>query len=130
MVAALARVLQEVEGSIPDDCSLVSDEEDCQYGGVLSLPTLRIISIVVILVASFVGVIAPEILRRLGLNREHSLFFIVKAFGAGIILSTGIALTLHWLQHASDWVVIYFAILALPLSCTVLWRLRSARVQL
>jgi hypothetical protein len=104
MVLALARVLHEVESSTPEDCTLGSDEEECQYAGGLSLFNLRVISIVAIFVASAVGAFAPEILRRLGLNREHTLFFIVKAFGAGIILSTGMALTFHRLQLASDWV--------------------------
>jgi hypothetical protein len=106
MVAELARLLQEVEDSTPDECTLVSDEEDCQYAGGVSLSNLRIIAIVAILVASAIGVFAPEILRRLGLSREHTLFFIVKAFGAGIILSTGKALTFHRLQHATYWVLL------------------------
>ncbi|KAL9375698.1 hypothetical protein Peur_032577 [Populus x canadensis] len=62
--------------------------------------TLKIIAIVSILVTSMIGVSAPLFTRSIpALHPDRSLFVIVKAFAAGIILATGF---MHVLPDSFD----------------------------
>ncbi|KAK3405092.1 hypothetical protein EUGRSUZ_K01348 [Eucalyptus grandis] len=69
------------------DCTCESDSEDRNKSEALKY---KIVAIVSILVASAIGVCLPIVGKRVpALHPERSIFFIVKAFAAGVILSTG-----------------------------------------
>ncbi|KAF8007484.1 hypothetical protein BT93_K1488 [Corymbia citriodora subsp. variegata] len=69
------------------DCTCESESEDRNKAEALRY---KIVAIVSILVASTMGVCLPILGKRVpALHPERSIFFIIKAFAAGVILSTG-----------------------------------------
>ncbi|KAL3715364.1 hypothetical protein ACJRO7_007143 [Eucalyptus globulus] len=69
------------------DCTCESDSEDRNKGEALKY---KIVAIVSILVASTIGVCLPMLGKRVpALHPERSIVFVIKAFAAGVILSTG-----------------------------------------
>lgn len=59
------------------------------------ISTLRGIAIATIFVAGAIGIGSPVFLRRLGVASDNDLFLIFKAFGAGVIMTTGLGSQLH-----------------------------------
>ncbi|KAI3466919.1 hypothetical protein Pfo_023582 [Paulownia fortunei] len=83
--------------SVVQDCG-AEDNDGCNDKK-KALP-LKIIAIVTILVTSMIGVCLPLVTRSIpALSPERSLFVIVKAFAAGIILATGF---MHVLPDSFD----------------------------
>ncbi|CAN4081883.1 unnamed protein product [Withania somnifera] len=83
--------------SVVEDCG--AEEDNSCVNKSKALP-LKIIAIISILVTSFIGVCLPLVTRSIpALNPERSLFVIVKAFAAGIILATGF---MHVLPDSFD----------------------------
>ncbi|CAN4080340.1 unnamed protein product [Withania somnifera] len=83
--------------SVVEDCG--AEEVDSCVNKSKALP-LKIIAIVSILITSMIGVCLPLITHSIpALNPERSLFVIVKAFAAGIILATGF---MHVLPDSFD----------------------------
>ncbi|GMP71029.1 hypothetical protein CsSME_00029604 [Camellia sinensis var. sinensis] len=86
----------QVVSVVPEQCSLESS--DCVDKS-KALP-LKIIAIASILVTSMIGVSSPLLTRSIPvLGPDRSLFVIVKAFAAGIILATGF---MHVLPDSFD----------------------------
>ncbi|THG01527.1 hypothetical protein TEA_020783 [Camellia sinensis var. sinensis] len=86
----------QVVSVVPEQCSLESS--DCVDKS-KALP-LKIIDIASILVTSMIGVSSPLLTRSIPvLGPDRSLFVIVKAFAAGIILATGF---MHVLPDSFD----------------------------
>ncbi|KAL7210814.1 hypothetical protein ACSBR2_013814 [Camellia fascicularis] len=86
----------QVVSVVPEQCSLESS--DCVDKS-KALP-LKIIAIASILVTSMIGVSSPLLTRSIPVLRpDRSLFVIVKAFAAGIILATGF---MHVLPDSFD----------------------------
>ncbi|XP_055805650.1 fe(2+) transport protein 1-like [Solanum dulcamara] len=86
------RVLSAVE-----DCG--AEEDNACVNKSKALP-LKIIAIVSILITSMIGVCLPLVTRSIpALSPERSLFVMVKAFAAGIILATGF---MHVLPDSFD----------------------------
>ncbi|KAL7153524.1 hypothetical protein ABFS83_04G175100 [Erythranthe nasuta] len=83
--------------SAGEDCG--ADENDGCTDKKKALP-LKIIAIVTILISSMIGVCLPLVSQSIpALSPERSLFVIVKAFAAGIILATGF---MHVLPDSFD----------------------------
>ncbi|XP_015065167.1 fe(2+) transport protein 1-like isoform X1 [Solanum pennellii] len=83
--------------SVVDDCG--AEEDNSCVNKSKALP-LKIIAIVSILITSMIGVCLPLVTRSIpALSPERSLFVIVKAFAAGIILATGF---MHVLPDSFD----------------------------
>ncbi|KAL8057259.1 hypothetical protein ABFX02_04G172700 [Erythranthe guttata] len=83
--------------SVVEDCG--ADENDGCTDKKKALP-LKIIAIVTILISSMIGVCLPLVSQSVpALSPERSLFVIVKAFAAGIILATGF---MHVLPDSFD----------------------------
>ncbi|MCD9644215.1 hypothetical protein HAX54_032363 [Datura stramonium] len=83
--------------SVVEDCG--SEENNSCVNKSKALP-LKIIAIISILVTSLIGVCLPLVTRSIpALSPERSLFVIVKAFAAGIILATGF---MHVLPDSFD----------------------------
>ncbi|KAG8365698.1 hypothetical protein BUALT_Bualt18G0133700 [Buddleja alternifolia] len=83
--------------SVVEDCGV--DENDSCNNKKKALP-LKIIAIFSILVTSMIGVCLPLVTRSVpALSPDRSLFVIVKAFAAGIILATGF---MHVLPDSFD----------------------------
>lgn len=81
-----------IPASVTIDCSTGND-----YDGRLGL---RISSIFVILVGSFIGAVAPVILARSSrMQVPKTTFFIAKYFGSGVIIATAF---IHLLAPAND----------------------------
>ncbi|KAF7846847.1 hypothetical protein BT93_L3673 [Corymbia citriodora subsp. variegata] len=69
------------------DCTCESESEDRNKAEALRY---KIVAIASILMASAIGVCLPILGKRVpALHPERSVFFIIKAFAAGVILSTG-----------------------------------------
>ncbi|KAJ6673041.1 ZINC/IRON TRANSPORTER [Salix purpurea] len=86
----------QAESAEKEGC--VEEENSC-HDKARALP-LKIIAIVSILVSSVIGVSAPLFTRSIpALHPDKSLFVIVKAFAAGIILGTGF---MHVLPDSFD----------------------------
>ncbi|KAL3632339.1 putative zinc transporter 10 [Castilleja foliolosa] len=84
--------------SVVEDCGGGGDEAGCTNKK-KALP-LKIIAIASILVTSIIGVCLPLVTRSIpALHPDRSLFVIVKAFAAGIILATGF---MHVLPDSFD----------------------------
>ncbi|KAG6747340.1 hypothetical protein POTOM_049741 [Populus tomentosa] len=82
--------------SVKEGC----EEETSSCNDKAKALTLKIIAIVSILVTSMIGVSAPLFTRSIpALHPDKSLFVIVKAFAAGIILATGF---MHVLPDSFD----------------------------
>ncbi|PHT97941.1 Fe(2+) transport protein 1 [Capsicum chinense] len=88
---------------MPQVLSVVKDcgaEEDNSCANKSKALPLKIIAIVSILITSMIGVCLPLFTRSIpSLSPERSLFVIVKAFAAGIILATGF---MHVLPDSFD----------------------------
>ncbi|KAM3361635.1 hypothetical protein P3S68_016489 [Capsicum galapagoense] len=83
--------------SVVEDCGAEEDNSCVNKSKALSL---KIIAIVSILITSMIGVCLPLFTRSIpALSPERSLFVIVKAFAAGIILATGF---MHVLPDSFD----------------------------
>lgn len=83
--------------SVVKDCGAEEDNSCVNKSKALSL---KIIAIVSILITSMIGVCLPLFTRSIpALSPERSLFVIVKAFAAGIILATGF---MHVLPDSFD----------------------------
>ncbi|XP_055805645.1 fe(2+) transport protein 1-like [Solanum dulcamara] len=83
--------------SVVEDCG--AEEDNACVNKSKALP-LKIIAIVSILITSMIGVCLPLVTRSIpALSPERSLFVIVKAFAAGIILATGF---MHVLPDSFD----------------------------
>ncbi|KAH0770203.1 hypothetical protein KY290_014184 [Solanum tuberosum] len=83
--------------SVVEDCG--AEEDNSCVNKSKALP-LKIIAIVSILITSMIGVCLPLVTRSIpALSPERSLFVIVKAFAAGIILATGF---MHVLPDSFD----------------------------
>ncbi|XP_055805339.1 probable zinc transporter 10 [Solanum dulcamara] len=83
--------------SVVEDCG--AEEDNACVDKSKALP-LKIIAIVSILITSMIGVCLPLVTRSIpALSPERSLFVIVKAFAAGIILATGF---MHVLPDSFD----------------------------
>ncbi|KAL9170856.1 hypothetical protein ABFS82_04G173800 [Erythranthe guttata] len=83
--------------SVVEDCG--ADENDGCTDKKKALP-LKIIAILTILISSMIGVCLPLVSQSVpALSPERSLFVIVKAFAAGIILATGF---MHVLPDSFD----------------------------
>ncbi|OIT19353.1 PREDICTED: probable zinc transporter 10 [Nicotiana attenuata] len=83
--------------SVVEDCGAEDDSSCINKSKALSL---KIIAIVSILITSMIGVCLPLVTRSIpALSPERSLFVIVKAFAAGIILATGF---MHVLPDSFD----------------------------
>ncbi|PHT28210.1 Fe(2+) transport protein 2 [Capsicum baccatum] len=83
--------------SVVKDCG--AEEDNSCVNKSKALP-LKIIAIVSILITSMIGVCLPLVTRSIpALSPERSLFVIVKAFAAGIILATGF---MHVLPDSFD----------------------------
>ena len=68
-------------------CTCESQEEDGNRSEALKY---KLVSIVSILLASALGVSLPFLVKRLRfLNPEKDIYFLIKAFAAGVILATG-----------------------------------------
>ncbi|XP_060193334.1 fe(2+) transport protein 1-like [Lycium barbarum] len=89
--------------SVPQVLSVVEDcgaEEDNSCVNKSKALPLKIIAIVSILITSMIGVCLPLVTRSIpALSPDRSLFVIVKAFAAGIILATGF---MHVLPDSFD----------------------------
>lgn len=84
--------------SVVQDCGAQEDDDGCNNKH-KALP-LKIIAIVSILLTSIIGVSLPLFTRSVpSLGPDRSLFVIVKAFAAGIILATGF---MHVLPDSFD----------------------------
>ncbi|KAL8150982.1 hypothetical protein V2J09_020790 [Rumex salicifolius] len=96
-VIILAFLLSSV--SVSADCTC--DPEDLDKKDSRSETTrYKVIGLFIILVASALGVAAPLVGRRIkALSPEGDVFFMVKAFAAGVILATGF---IHILPDAFD----------------------------
>ncbi|KAL0914976.1 hypothetical protein M5K25_015371 [Dendrobium thyrsiflorum] len=69
------------------DCSCEIDQEDGKRPRAISLKLAAIFSI---LTAGFIGVYIPSLGKWLpAISPEKNIFFVIKAFAAGVILSTG-----------------------------------------
>ncbi|PKU65215.1 Zinc transporter 5 [Dendrobium catenatum] len=69
------------------DCSCDLDQEDGKRPRALSLKLAALFSI---LTAGFIGVYLPSLGKWLpAISPEKNIFFVIKAFAAGVILSTG-----------------------------------------
>ena len=90
---SFARALAEGAAALdpagaPSKCGHDADGECHTPGTALGL---RVAAVFIILAGSAVGVFAPLALRRWGaLAKDRSAFFVFKAFGAGVILATGL----------------------------------------
>ncbi|EYU31714.1 hypothetical protein MIMGU_mgv1a024137mg [Erythranthe guttata] len=83
--------------SVVEDCG--AEEDDGCTNKKAALP-LKIIAIITILISSMIGVCLPLVTQSIpALSPERSLFVIVKAFAAGIILATGF---MHVLPDSFD----------------------------
>ncbi|XP_059295038.1 fe(2+) transport protein 1-like [Lycium ferocissimum] len=83
--------------SVVEDCG--AEEDNSCVNKSKALP-LKIIAIISILITSMIGVCLPLVTRSIpALSPERSLFVIVKAFAAGIILATGF---MHVLPDSFD----------------------------
>ncbi|KAK4710691.1 hypothetical protein R3W88_005204 [Solanum pinnatisectum] len=83
--------------SVVEDCGV--EEDNSCVNKSKALP-LKIIAIVSILITSMIGVCLPLVTRSIpALSPDRSLFVIVKAFAAGIILATGF---MHVLPDSFD----------------------------
>ncbi|XP_016466554.1 fe(2+) transport protein 1-like [Nicotiana tabacum] len=83
--------------SVVEDCGAEEDNSCVNKSKALGL---KIIAIVSILITSMIGVCLPLVTRSIpALSPERSLFVIVKAFAAGIILATGF---MHVLPDSFD----------------------------
>ncbi|NP_001312825.1 probable zinc transporter 10 precursor [Nicotiana tabacum] len=83
--------------SVVEDCGAEEDNSCVNKSKAFSL---KIIAIVSILITSMIGVCLPLVTRSIpALSPERSLFVIVKAFAAGIILATGF---MHVLPDSFD----------------------------
>ncbi|KAL7111338.1 hypothetical protein ACP275_05G081400 [Erythranthe tilingii] len=83
--------------SVVEDCG--AEEDDGCTNKKKALP-LKIIAIITILISSMIGVCLPLVTQSIpALSPERSLFVIVKAFAAGIILATGF---MHVLPDSFD----------------------------
>ncbi|KAJ6410598.1 hypothetical protein OIU84_007361 [Salix udensis] len=86
----------QAESVVKEGC----EEEENSCNDKARALTLKIIAIVAILVSSMIGVGAPLFTRSIpALHPDKSLFVIVKAFAAGIILATGF---MHVLPDSFD----------------------------
>ncbi|KAJ6869487.1 fe(2+) transport protein 1-like [Populus alba x Populus x berolinensis] len=86
----------QAESAVKEGCV----EETSSCNDKAKALTLKIIAIVSILVTSMIGVSAPLFTRSIpALHPDKSLFVIVKAFAAGIILATGF---MHVLPDSFD----------------------------
>jgi zinc transporter 1/2/3 len=86
----------QAESAVKEGCV----EETSSCNDKAKALTLKIIAIVSILVTSMIGVSAPLFTRSIpALHPDRSLFVIVKAFAAGIILATGF---MHVLPDSFD----------------------------
>lgn len=96
----MARTLLDISASpISSQGVEESNAEEVACGGVehshcsfhTPISALRGIAIATILVAGALGIGSAAFLRRLGVARDSNLFLIFKAFGAGVIVTTGVA---------------------------------------
>lgn len=72
---------------VSSKCTCESQEED---GNISEALKYKLVSIASILLASAIGVSLPFLVKRLRfLNPEKDIYFLFKAFAAGVILATG-----------------------------------------
>lgn len=70
------------------ECSCESSDEDTNKSKALEF---KLVAIITILIASGLGVSLPILGNRIpSLNPENNIFFMIKAFAAGVILATGL----------------------------------------
>ncbi|KAJ8632870.1 hypothetical protein MRB53_026206 [Persea americana] len=88
---------QSDDQGIPQECQ--AEKSGCNDKS--SALTLKIIAIVAIPITSMIGVCLPLFSRLIpALQPDHILFVVMKAFAAGIILSTGFMLCC-WIHLSS-----------------------------
>ncbi|GKE11505.1 zinc transporter 1-like protein, partial [Tanacetum coccineum] len=87
LVLLFLALLPSIVTPLDDDCNLISKPQDQQDSSSLKY---KIVAILTILFAGGLGVSIPQLGKKVeALNPDNDIFFMIKAFAAGVILATG-----------------------------------------